>query len=146
MSKKKLLIILAVVLVVGGVGAKMFVLPKKAAAKEKIEGTLYVLPKQFTLNMADGKYATLTLALDLAPGQSTGATADGTTTNPDGFGTLVEEPVVRAIVTNVLTNQPSRALITASGRAKMRTTILKDIRRQTDVKIRTLYFTDVAVQ
>ena len=73
MTKKKLIIILAVVLVVGGVGAKMFVLPKKAAAKEKINGTLYVLPKAFTLNMADGKYATLTLALDLAPGQSTGA-------------------------------------------------------------------------
>jgi flagellar basal body-associated protein FliL len=145
MSKKKLIIILAVVLVVGGVGAKMFVLPKKAAAKEKIEGTLYVLPKQFTLNMADGKYATLTLALDLAPGQSDGASADATA-NPDGFGTLVEEPVVRAIVTNVLTNQPSKSLITASGRAKMRTTILRDIRKQTDVKVRTLYFTDVAVQ
>jgi flagellar basal body-associated protein FliL len=145
MSKKKLLIILAVVVVVGGVGAKMFVLPKKAAAKEKIDGTLYVLPKQFTLNMADGRYATLTLALDLAPGQSTGATADATA-NPDGFGTLVEEPVIRSIVTNVLTNQPSKSLITAGGRNKMRTVILKDIHRQTDVKVKTLYFTDVAVQ
>jgi flagellar basal body-associated protein FliL len=146
MNKKKLLIILAVVVVVGGVGAKMFVLPKKAAAKVKIDGTLYVLPKQFTLNMADGKYATLTLALDLAPGQSTGATADGTTTTDAGFGTLTEEPVVRSIVTNVLTNQPSRSLITADGRARMRATILKDIRKQTDVKLKTLYFTDVAVQ
>ena len=146
MSKKKLIIVLVVLLVVGGVGAKMFVLPKKAAAKEKINGTLYVLPKQFTLNLKGGHFATLTLALLLPPGESDGATAAGTSTTDAGFGTLPEEPIVRAIVTNTITDQPESSLLTAKGREHDRTVILKDIRKQSDVKVTSLYFTDVAVQ
>jgi flagellar basal body-associated protein FliL len=144
--KKKLIIIVVLVLVVGGVGAKMFLLPKKAAAKQRIDGTIYVLPKGFTLNLTDGKYATLTLALVLAPGQSTGATAAGVTTTPAGFGTLTEEPVIRAIVTNDVTDQSSKALLTGSGRARLKSEILHGIRKQTDVKVKQIYFTDLAVQ
>jgi flagellar basal body-associated protein FliL len=144
--KKKLIIIVLVVLVVGGIGAKMFLLPKKAQAKQRIDGTIYVLPKGFTLNLTDGKFATLTVALVLAPGQSTGATAAGVTTTPAGFGTLTEEPVVRAIITNDVTNQSSKALLTDGGRAHLKTEILRDIRKQTDVKVKQIYFTDLAVQ
>jgi flagellar basal body-associated protein FliL len=144
--KKKLIIIVVLVLVVGGIGAKMFLLPKKAAAKQRIDGTIYVLPKGFTLNLTDGKYATLTLALVLAPGQSTGATAAGVTTTPAGFGTLTEEPVIRAIVTNDVTDQSSKALLTDSGRAHLKREILRGIRKQTDVKVKQIYFTDLAVQ
>ena len=146
MTKKKLIIILLAVVVVGGVGAKMFLLPKPAVAKPKIAGTLYVLPKGFTLNLTDGHYATLTLALDLAPGQSDGATAAGATTTPAGFGTLVQEPVVRAIVTNDITDKSSKDLLDAKGRSKVQAEILHDIRKQTDVKVKQIYFTDLAVQ
>lgn len=146
MDKKKLIIILAVVLLGGGFGAKTFLAPKKAAAKTKIDGTLYVLPKGFTLNLADSHYATLTLALELAPGQSTGASADGTTTTPAGFGTLPEEPAIRAIVTNVVTGETSSALVSAPGRNRLKAQIIKQIRTQTDVKVKQVYFTDVAVQ
>jgi flagellar basal body-associated protein FliL len=144
--KKKLIIIVLVVLVVGGIGAKMFLLPKKALAKQRIDGTIYVLPKGFTLNLTDGKFATLTVALVLAPGQSTGATAAGVTTTPAGFGTLTEEPVVRAIITNDVTDQSSKALLTDPGRSRLKTEILRDIRKQTDVKVKQIYFTDLAVQ
>jgi flagellar basal body-associated protein FliL len=145
--KKKLIMILVPLLLVGGVGAKMFLLPKKAAAKTKVDGTIYVLPKQFTLNLADGKYATLTVALVLAPGQSDGATAEtaGQTT-PAGFGTLTEEPVIRAIVTNDVTDASSKILLSAAGRRHVQADILRDIKKQTDVKVNHIYFTDLAVQ
>ena len=144
--KKKLIIIVLLVVVVGGVGAKMFLLPKKAAAQQKVDGTIYVLPKGFTLNLTDGHYATLTVALVLAPGQSTGASAAGATTTPAGFGTLVEEPAIRAIITNDVTDQGSKALLTDPGRSKLKAEILKGIRKQTDVKVKQIYFTDLAVQ
>ena len=74
--KKKIIIVLVVLLAGGGFVAKSMFL-KPAVAKEKIAGTIYILPKQFTANLKDGRYATLTVALVLAPGQSTGAAAGG---------------------------------------------------------------------
>ncbi len=105
--KKKLIIILLVVVAGGGFAAKTFLLPKPAVAKPKIDGEIYVLPKGFTLNLTDGRYATMTIGLILAPGQSDGATAAGATTTPAGIGTLPEEPAIRAIITNTITNEPS---------------------------------------
>ena len=75
--KKKLIIILLVVVAGGGFAAKTFLLPKPAVAKPKIDGEIYVLPKGFTFNLTDGRYATMTVGLVLAPGQSDGATAEG---------------------------------------------------------------------
>src|SRR6201996_1506219 len=115
---KKIIIILLVVLAGGGFAAKTFLMPKKAVAKPKIDGEIYVLPKGFTLNLTDGRYATMTLGLVLAPGQSDGASAaTAGTTTPAGLGTLPEEAMIRAIVTNVVTDKTSSDLITASGRA-----------------------------
>ncbi len=147
MKSKKVLIPLVLVLVAGAVGAKMFLLPKKAQAKPKVSGTIYVLPKSFTLNLADGRYATLTVALLLAPGQSTGATAatQGQTTSA-GFGTLPQEPIIRSIITSDVTDDTSKVLLTQSGRQALQTEILHGIAKQTDVKVKQIYFTDLAVQ
>ncbi len=112
--KKKLIIILLVVLAGGGYAAKTFLLPKPAVAKAKIDGEIYVLPKGFTLNLTDGRYATMTIGLILAAGQSDGATAEAASPSPSGIGTLPEEPAIRAIITNTITNEPSSALLTDS--------------------------------
>jgi flagellar FliL protein len=146
MTKKKLIIILVVVLCAGGFAAKTFLMPKKAVAKPKIAGEIYVLPKSFTFNMADGRYATMTVALVLGVGQSDGSTAAGATTTPAGFGTLTEEPIIRAIITNIITGEPSSALITSSGRANLESEILADIKTESDVKVTQVLFTDLAVQ
>src|ERR1700684_4479721 len=143
---KKLIIILLVVLAGGGYAAKTFLLPKPAVAKPKIAGEIYVLPKGFTFNLAGGRYATMTIGLILAPGQSDGATAAGATTSPAGIGTLPEEPAIRAIITNVITDQSSSALLTAPGRAHLQSQILGQITSTTDVKVTGILFTDVAVQ
>jgi flagellar protein FliL len=143
--KKKILIILVPLLLGGGYVAKAKLLPKKVV-KMKINGEVYILPKQFTLNLQDGRYATLTVALVLAPGQSDGATADSAVSSDATVGTLPEEAVVRAIITNDVTNETSSALIDSGARTALEHQILNDIETQTDDKVSAVLFTDVAVQ
>src|SRR3981081_3493965 len=145
MNKKKILIIALVVLLGGGYVAKGYVMPKKVV-KQKISGTVYIMPKQFTLNLRDGRYTTLTVALVLAAGQSNGATADASTSSDATVGTLPEEAVIRSIITNTVTDQNSGTLISPAGRDALKQKILKQISNQTDVKITDVLFTDVAVQ
>jgi flagellar basal body-associated protein FliL len=146
--KKKIIIVLVVLLAGGGFVAKSMFL-KPAVAKEKIEGTIYILPKQFTANLKDGRYATVTVALVLAPGQSTGAAAGGeggAPAPPEGFGTLPEEAAVRDIITNLITDQNSGTLTSETGREHLKSEILAGISKGTDVKVHEILFTDLAVQ
>lgn len=144
--KKKILIILPILLLGGGYEAKAkFLAPKPV--KPKLAGEIYILPKQFTLNLRDSHYATLTVALELAPGQSDGATAESAGASSGAtVGTLPEEAVIRAIITNLVTNQTSNALVTDSGRTGLEKQILSQIKTGTDVKVDQVFFTDVAVQ
>ncbi len=148
MKKKKVLIPLIVV-VIAALGAK-FVLAKPAApVKQKIDGTVYVLAKDFLINLSDGRYAKLSVALVLAPGQSTGAAAGGEgggAPPPDGFGTLPQEAAVRDVVTDVVTDQNGDELISERGRTKVKQEIRKAITDRTDVKVSEVLFPDVAVQ
>jgi flagellar basal body-associated protein FliL len=117
----------------------------KPVVKEKIKGTIYVMPQSFLLNLSDGRYAKITVALQLAPGQSDGATADGSSSS-EGPGTLPEEPLVREIVTNTVTNQSGEALVADSSRRAIRQKILLAIRKDTDVKVEAVLFPDLTVQ
>ena len=87
---KKLLITVVVLVLLGGYAAYSFAMPKPVI-HDKITGTIYLLPRQFLVNLSDGRYGKVTVALVLAPGQSDGGTAEGGTPPPDGFGTLPEE-------------------------------------------------------
>jgi flagellar protein FliL len=147
MSKKKKILILAVVLLLGGGYVAKGMLMPPAKSKDKITGTVYLLPKEFVVNLADGKYGKVDVALVLAPGQSTGATAEGGSTSSDAaLGTLPEEAVVRDIITNELTDSTASSLIHADQRTKLKQKILLAIRSNTDVKLTDVLFTDVAVQ
>lgn len=146
MDKKKLIILLLVLVAGGGYVAKTVLLPKKATAKPKIDGEIYVLPKGFTFNLTDGRYATATIGLVLAPGQSDGASATGVTTSPAGIGTLPEEPAIRAIITNTVTDVNSQTLLSPTGRSHLEQNILSQISHTTDVKVTQILFTDLAVQ
>jgi flagellar FliL protein len=144
MTAKKLIIGVVAVLLIAGYAAKTILLAPPPAHM-KVNGTIYVLPKEFTLNLSDGHYATLTVGLLLAPGQSTG-TSDPNNPPPTGFGTLPEEPLVRDIITNLVTDSTEASLLNASGRARLEHHILVAIRGGTDVKVDRILFTDVAVQ
>jgi flagellar protein FliL len=144
--KKKLMIIIPVLLLGGGYVAKAKLMAPKVV-KPKLAGEIYILPKAFMMNLQDGHYATLTVALELAAGQNDGATAESAgASSTSTVGTLPEEAVIRAIITNLITNQTSGALVTSSGRSGLQAQILSQIKAQTDVKVDQVFFTDVAVQ
>jgi flagellar basal body-associated protein FliL len=144
MSKKKLLIPLVLLLVLG-VGYTM-TKPKKTV-KQKIPGTIYVMPQPFLLNLAEGHYAKLAVALDLAPGQSDGAAAGASSSSSgESAGTLPEEAAVREIVTNTVTGQNGGTLVSGQGRDAIKHRILVAIQRQTDVKVDAVLFPELTVQ
>jgi flagellar basal body-associated protein FliL len=144
-KKKKIIIIAVVVLLGGGYVAKGFVMPPPKNT-DKIKGTLYLLPKEFLVNLADGRYGKIDVALLLAPGQSNGAAAEAASGNSGEVGTLPEEAMIRDLIVNILTNQNSAALTDAGQREKLKHKILAAILSTTDVKVSDVLFTDVAVQ
>jgi len=139
-----------IVLVVVLAGAYKFVLakPAPAKAKPKVEGTVYILPKEFLVNLADNRFAKLTVALILDEKDKSvpAAGGEGSATAPEGFGTMTEEAVVRDVITNDLTDAKDEDLITTKGRKAMKEEILKDLKADTDVKADDVLFTDVTVQ
>lgn len=147
MKNKKVMIPLLVV-VLAGVAAK-FVLAKPApVVHHKIDGTVYVLPKEFLLNLSDGRYAKINVALVLDHAQATAPAAGhgAAAAPPEGFGTLEQEAAVRDIVTDVVTGQSGDELVSAKGRKKVKEEILAGIRAHTDVKVHDVLLPDVAVQ
>jgi flagellar FliL protein len=144
MSKKKLLIPLVLLLVLG-VGYSMSK-PKKTVT-QKIPGTIYVMPQPFLLDLSEGHYAKISVALELAPGQSDGASASGSASGSgEGAGTLPEEAVVREIVTNTVTGQSGGTLVSSQGRNSIKHRILASIQHQTDVKVEAVLFPELTVQ
>jgi flagellar FliL protein len=151
MKNKKLLIPLIALLVLGGVYKFVLAKPKAEAAKAKVDGTVYVLGKEFLINLQDGRFAKLTVALILGHDDPTTAPAGGgheasTTPTIDGYGAMTQEAVVRAIVTNDLTDARDTDLVDAVGRKAAQDRILKDIRKKTDVHVEEVLFPDVTVQ
>jgi len=147
--KKKLMIVLPVLLVVLG-GAYKFVLakPKEAEAKPKVDGSVYILEKEFLVNLHNGRFAKLTVALVLAHDDTSTAAAGGHggTTPPEGYGAMSQEAVIRAIVTDDLTDVTAADVIDREGREHLQEKILKDILKKSDVKAEEVLFPDVTVQ
>jgi len=145
LKKKKLMLAVALPILILGVGYKMS--QPKPVNKDKIKGTIYSMPAPFLLNLSDGRFAKLSVALELAPGQSDGASATASSSSGEGaVGTLPEEPLVREIVTNAVTNQSGETLISNKGRTAVKRAILKMIKQQTDVKVEAVLFPDLTVQ
>ncbi len=145
MKKFRLPIIILVVALIVGFEVYSKVINPPKVPKLKINGTTYILQKGFTLNMAGGQYATLTVALVLPPTQSVGVTS-ATNPPPTGFGSLTDEAEIRAIISNDITDQPANALLVSSRRAKLEAKILANINSETDTKVTGIWFTDFAVQ
>ena len=147
--KKKLLIVIPIVLVVLG-GAYKFVLakPKEAEAKPKVEGTVYVLGKEFLVNLADDRFAKLTVGLLLDP-HDTSTVAEGgheAATPPEGFGAMPQEAVVRDIITDEITGARADQLVDGEAREKLKKDVARKINKHTDVHVEEVLFTDVTVQ
>ena len=135
-------------LVLGGV--YKFVIAKPAAvAKPKIAGTVYVLPKEFLINLAEGRFAKLGVGIVLDE-HDTSLTPKGghgaEVTPPEGFGPLPQEAVIRDIITDTLTDRDAGELVRRHGREQLKKRIIEVVSKRTDVHLEDVLFTDVAVQ
>ncbi|HYB24848.1 MAG TPA: flagellar basal body-associated FliL family protein [Solirubrobacteraceae bacterium] len=145
LKNKKLMLAVALPILILGIGYKMT--QPKPVDKMKIKGTIYSMPAPFLLNLTDGRFAKLTVALELAPGQSDGASATGGSSGGENaVGTLPEEPLVREIVTNAVTNQNGETLVSNQGRSAIKHQILAAIAQQTDLKVEAVLIPDLTVQ
>ena len=142
-SKLKFIIPIALLILLGG--AYKMVLAKPTKEKKKVDGVVYVLPKEFLLNLSDSHFAKLSVALVLPESAAPAAGGEGATP-PEGYGALEQEAAVRAVITDTITDASARDLTNRKLRAKLRDRVLKGIKAHTDVKANDVLFTDVAVQ
>ena len=146
MNKKKLIIVAVVALVVAG-GAYKTVLakPKEKSPEPKVAGQVYVLPKEFLVNLAGDRYAKLQVALVMEH-LPVAASGHAAAVPPEGYGTEPQEAVIRDIITNELTDSGDRELIGQEGREQIKKRILESIKKHTDVHVEEVLFPDVTVQ
>jgi flagellar FliL protein len=146
---KKLVPVIVILLAVLG-GAYKFVLakPAKAEPKPKVHGTVYMLQKEFLVNLADGRFAKLQVGMVLAHDDVSALPVEGhgAAAPPEGFGPMGVEGVVRDVITDTLTDTKDSELIDRAGRKHLKEEILKDIKKHTDVKVEEILFTDVTIQ
>jgi flagellar basal body-associated protein FliL len=146
---KKILPIVLVALLAGGAGAKFFLLkPAKAEPKPKVHGTPYILGKEFLINLQDGRYAKLDVALVLSHDDTSTVAAGGheAATPPEGYGAMGQESIVRGIITDDITDKSADDLTDPTKREHLLEELLKDIKAHTDVKVEHVLFTDLTVQ
>jgi flagellar basal body-associated protein FliL len=146
-GKLKFILPLVALLVLGGAYKTVLAKPAEKAPEPKVHGIVYVLPKEFLVNLAEDRYAKLTVALVLPHDEPTAAAEGGhAATPPEGWGTLPQEGVIRGIVTDALTGIKAEKLVEPEGREKLKDKLLKKIHKYSDVHVEEVLFTDVAVQ
>jgi flagellar FliL protein len=147
-SKLKFILPLALLILLGGV-YKFALAKPPVKVKTKVDGVVYVLPKEFVVNMSDGHFAKFNVALIVDHSQPTAPAAGGheaAAAPPEGFGTLEQEAVIRDIIVNQVSGVSSNALIKRKPRAKLKKGLLKEITAHSDVKVHEVLLTDIAVQ
>src|SRR6201999_771648 len=120
---KKLIPVIVALAALGGVYKFVLAKPKEAAAKPKVDGSVYILGKEFLVNLADGRFAKLTVALVLAHDDTSTAAGgghEGAPKPPEGFGAMGQEAVVRDVITDDLTDIKDTDLIDRGGRVKIK--------------------------
>jgi flagellar basal body-associated protein FliL len=145
---KKIAPVIILLAVLGGAYKFVLAKPAKAEPKPKVEGTVYMLGKEFLINLADGRFAKLQIGLLLAEGDTSAIPpkGEGAAAPPAGFGVMAQEGVVRDVITDTLTDAKDSELIDRVGRKGLKDEILKDIKKHTDVKVEDILFTDVTIQ
>jgi flagellar basal body-associated protein FliL len=149
MNKKTLIIAVLALVVAGGAYKTVLAKPKEKAKKPNVEGTLYVLQKEFLVNLADSRYAKVSAALLLDPKDHSTAAAGGHgggPAPPEGYGAMTQEAIVRAIVTDALTGRNAADLEDARKRDRLRKEIVERIHEETDVHADDILFPDLTVQ
>jgi flagellar basal body-associated protein FliL len=148
MNKKIIIIVVAALVLAGGAYKTVLAKPKEKAPEPKVHGEIYVLPKEFLVNLADGRYAKLSVALVVEPSAGGGGHGGGhgAPAPPEGYGSEPQEAIVRDLITDERTDASDHELIQREGREKIKKQILKSIKEHTDVHVEEVLFPDVTVQ
>ena len=148
MNKKIIIIAVAALVVAGGAYKTVLAKPKEKAPEPKVHGEVYVLPKEFLVKLADGRFAKLQVALVVEPAEGGGGHGGGhgAPAPPEGYGSEPQEAIVRDLITDTLTDAADHDLIEREGREKIKKQILKSIKEHTDVHVEDVLFPDVTVQ
>ena len=149
---KKIIPVIVAVLALGA-GYKFVIAKpdaKAEAPKPKVHGTIYMLQKEFLVNLHEGRFAKLQVGLVLAHDDTSTVAAEGghgaAAAPPEGYGAMTQEGVVRDVITDTLTDAEDSELIESEGRHHLKEKILKGIKKQTDVKVEHVIFSDITVQ
>ncbi len=145
---KKLVPVIALLAVLGGVYKFVLAKPAKAEPKPHVEGTIYMLQKEFLINLAEGRFAKMQIGLVLAHDDTSTAAAGGheAASPPEGYGAMTQEGIVRSLITGELTDKPAEDLTSEKKREEVQKDIVKVIKKKTDVKIEEVFFSDLTVQ
>jgi flagellar basal body-associated protein FliL len=146
-SKLKFILPLALLILLGGV-YKFALAKPPAKVKTKVDGTVYVLPKEFVVNLSDSRFAKFNVALVVDHSQPTAPETghEAPAKPPEGFGTLEQEAVIRDIIVDEVSGVASDELIKRKLRARLKKALLKQIKAHSDVKVHEVLLTDIAVQ
>jgi len=146
-KKKTILIAVAALVLAGGAYKTVLAKPKEKAPEPKVHGEVYVLPKEFLVNLADGRFAKVSVALVVEPAADAGGGGHGGgPVPPEGYGTEPQEAIVRDLITDTLTDAADTELIERDGRERIKKQIAKSIKQHTDVHVEEVLFPDVTVQ
>ena len=143
--KKKLIIVVVLLVAVGGVYKTVLAKPATPAAKPKVEGSVYVMPKEFLVNLSGGRYAKFSVAL-VMPHLPVAAGGHGAAVPPDGYGAEPQEALLRDIITSTVTDADAGARVDGEGRERIKKKILEAIKKETDVHAEEVLFPDLTVQ
>lgn len=140
--------VVLLLLVAGGAYKFLLAAPADAESKEKVHGQVYPLPKEFLVNLADGRFAKLSVGLVLDHDEYAEATSAGGhgSAPPEGFGDLPQEAVVRDVIVDELTDVRDADLIDGTARGRLKREIRRSLNKHTDVHVSDVLFTDVTVQ
>lgn len=146
-SRKQLLImaaVLVVLLVVGGLVGKGLLAGPPAPVPDptKVEGAVLTLDP-ITLNLADGRYLKLTLALQLSEAGSPAAAAEGeaAAAEPALDGAKALDAAI-----DVLGQRTYAQLIAPGGRASAQKTLSAQVRKRYPDDVLGVYFTEFLMQ
>ena len=146
-GKLKFIMPLVALLVLGGAYKTVLAKPPEKKPEPKVHGEIYILPKEFLVNLDEDRYAKLTVALVLKHGEPVAAPEGGHGAEPpEGWGTLPQEAVIRGLVTDTLTGAKASKLVEPEGRDKLKEKLLVKFKKYSDVHVEDVLFTDVAVQ
>jgi len=147
MDKKKILIIVGVLLLLGGV--YKFVLsgdPPPPGPKPHVTGVPLPMDKEFMINLEGGQVAkvNITLLLDEKdPGVAAAETYAAAAAGP--IPLHPQNYLIRAVITDALTNLSASSLTNSSQKSLLLKSICKRINKETDAKVLKVEISDSVI-